>query len=91
MASSASIAGLRGEISPDPADRGFISDERPTIPRGKYIGKRIDPRTGKPMNVDETEHFYRCSTCGGWVDRRDLGQVFDHEAATPHPVGDKPQ
>jgi hypothetical protein len=43
------------------------------------------------MNVDEAEHFYRCSTCGGWVDCRDLGQVFDHEGALPHPVGDKPQ
>jgi len=52
-----------------------MSDERPTIPRVKYIGKRIDPRTRKPMSVDEAEHFYWYSTCGGWVDRRDLGQV----------------
>jgi hypothetical protein len=25
------------------------------------------------------------------VDRRDLGQAFDHEGELPHSVGDKPQ
>jgi hypothetical protein len=61
---------------------GLMSD----IPRGKFIGERID---GKPSN--EAEHFMRCPTCGGWLDMRDLGQVFDHEGPLPHPAGDKPQ
>jgi hypothetical protein len=56
------------------------------IPRGKFIGERID---GKPSN--EAEHFMRCPTCGGWLDMRDLAQVFDHEGPLPHPAGDKPQ
>jgi hypothetical protein len=56
------------------------------IPRGKYIGRRLGP----PVK-DEAEHFYRCEACGGWVDRRDLGQVFDHEGPLPHPPQDRPQ
>jgi len=34
------------------------------------------------------KHFYRCSACGGWVDYRDRGQVFDHEGLLPHPADD---
>ena len=43
------------------------------IPRGKYIAKSADP------HEHEAEHFIRCETCGGWIDCRDLGSVFDHE------------
>jgi hypothetical protein len=43
------------------------------IPRGKYLGEHVG---GPPK--DEAEHFVRCSACGGWIDCRDLGQVFDH-------------
>lgn len=50
------------------------------IPRGKYLGER----QGKPVQ-DEAEHFFRCAACGGWVDMRDLGMVFDHEGPLPHP------
>jgi hypothetical protein len=50
-----------------------------TIPRGKYIGEAVDPP------ADEAEHFYKCEACGAWVDCRDLGMVFDHEAPLPHP------
>ncbi|MBB5051106.1 hypothetical protein HNQ36_001060 [Afipia massiliensis] len=49
------------------------------IPRGKYIGKR----DGRP--VAEAEHFIKCAACGGWIDCRDLGAVFDHEGPLPHP------
>jgi hypothetical protein len=34
---------------------------------------------------DEVEHFIKCETCGGWIDCRDLGSVFDHEG--PHSTG----
>jgi hypothetical protein len=61
------------------------------VERGKYIGVRIDPRTGRPIQVEEAEHFYQCALCGAWVDCRDLGMVFDHEGPLPHPAGDKPQ
>jgi hypothetical protein len=45
-----------------------------SIPRGRYLGKRLgDP----PAN--EAEHFIRCRACNGWIDCRDLGQVFEHE------------
>lgn len=56
------------------------------VPRGKFIGERID---GRP--ADEAEHFIRCGTCGGLIDCRDLGQVFDHEGPLPHPAQDQPQ
>ena len=41
-----------------------MADDRQTIPRGKYIGQRIDPRTGKPVKVAEAEHYYRCAKRG---------------------------
>jgi hypothetical protein len=56
------------------------------IPRGKYIGRRVG---GSPK--DEAAHFYQCEACGGWVDRRDLAQTFEHEGPLPHPPQDKPQ
>lgn len=55
------------------------------IPRNKYIGVPV-----KPV-CDEAEHFYTCEACGGKVDCRDLGMVFDHEGPLPHPPGDKLQ
>jgi hypothetical protein len=54
--------------------------------RGKCIGRRI----GDPPR-DEAEHFIRCPSCGGWIDCRDLGQVFEHEGPLPHPAQDQPQ
>ena len=59
---------------------------RMDIPRGKYVGT---PQ-GEPPK-DEAEHFYQCEECGGWVDKRDLGSVFDHELGGSHPASDKPQ
>jgi CRISPR/Cas system type I-B associated protein Csh2 (Cas7 group RAMP superfamily) len=56
------------------------------IPRGKYIGKRV----GQPATA-EAEHFIRCPACDGWIDCRDLGQVFEHEGPLPHPPQDQPQ
>jgi hypothetical protein len=52
------------------------------IPRGKYFGRPL----GDPPK-DEAEHFIRCPACGGWIDCRDLGQVFEHEGPLPHPSG----
>jgi hypothetical protein len=37
------------------------------------------------------EHFYQCDAWGGWIDRRDLAQLLDHEGPLPHPAQDKPQ
>ena len=56
------------------------------IQRGKYLGKRLgDP----PKN--EAEQFIRCPACAGWIDCRDLGQVFQHEGPLPRPAQDQPQ
>lgn len=33
---------------------------------------------GEPIN--EADHYYRCKACGQPVDKRDLVQVFHHEA-----------
>ena len=58
------------------------------IPRGKYLGtgRRAD---GQPMT--EADNFIRCESCGGMIDCRDLGAVFDHEGPLPHHAQDKPQ
>lgn len=56
------------------------------IPRNKYVGTS---RGGE--SLDESEHFYQCKECGGWVDMRDLGSVFDHEDGGSHPKSDLPQ
>jgi hypothetical protein len=53
-----------------------IEERRMKIPRGKYIAKNTDPHKHEP------EHFFKCETCGGWIDCRDLGSVFDHQG--PH-------
>lgn len=60
--------------------------DRESIPRGQIIGKRIDSVT-----TDEADHFIKCAACGGWIDCRDLGAVFDHEGPLPHPACDGPQ
>jgi hypothetical protein len=60
--------------------------DRPPERRGEIIGHRVD-RDVK----SEAEHFYKCPKCGGYVDKRDLAQVFEHEGPLPHPVQDKPQ
>jgi hypothetical protein len=54
----------------------FVED-RGAIPRGKFIGK--------PVGDDDANHFMKCEACGGWIDCRDLGSVFDHEGPLPHP------
>jgi hypothetical protein len=56
------------------------------IPRGIYFGRPIGE-----VPTNEAEHFIRCPTCGGWIDCRDLGQVFEHEGTLPHPAQDQPQ
>jgi hypothetical protein len=56
------------------------------IPRGKYKGRRVG-RVPK----DEREHFMQCPLCGGWFDKRDLGQVFEHEGPLPYPAEDQVQ
>src|ERR1700747_3243416 len=61
------------------------------VERGKDRGVRGDPKTGKPIEVPEAGHFYRCKVCGALLDCRDLGQVFDHEPGGSHPKADHPQ
>ena len=56
------------------------------VPRGKYRGRRV----GKEP-ADESEHFMRCPRCGGLIDKRDLGQVFEHQGPLPHSAEDQPQ
>ena len=45
---------------------------------------------GEVVCCDE-RHFIRCPACGGWIDCRDLGQVFEHEGPLPHSAQDQPQ
>ena len=56
------------------------------IRRGEYIGRRV----GEPPR-DEAEHLIKCPSCGGWIDCRDLVQVFEHEGPLPPPAQDRPQ
>jgi hypothetical protein len=55
-------------------------------PRGTFIGERVG---GPPLN--EAENYFKCETCGGWFDARDLGWVEDHEGPLPHPAQDRAQ
>ena len=57
------------------------------IPRGKIPSADGLGRLVK----DEAEHFYQCEACGGWIDKRDLGQVLEHEGPLPNPPQDNPQ
>src|SRR5262245_14300815 len=57
--------------------------ERRHLRRGEIIGERVD----KP-DATEAEHFLKCPACGGYVDIRDLAQVFEHEGPLPHPGQD---
>jgi hypothetical protein len=54
----------------------------PMIPRGCITG-------GPPLS--EAEYFWKCETCGGWFDMRDLGAVLDHKEPLLHPSGDQTQ
>jgi CRISPR/Cas system type I-B associated protein Csh2 (Cas7 group RAMP superfamily) len=56
------------------------------IPRGKFVGECVNRGV-----VKESDHFLKCQACGGWIDCRDLGSVFDHEGPLPHPVCDQPR
>jgi hypothetical protein len=63
-----------------------IARMTPMISRGAIIGKQ----TGGPP-LSEAEHFWKCETCGGWFDMRDLGAMLDHAEPLPHPVCDQAQ
>src|SRR3954447_19935271 len=65
---------------------------KPTSPRCQSAwqpnpGRRSTYRCGKSVQTtgptsgpaSEAEHFIRCPACGGWIDRRDLGHVLNHE------------
>lgn len=54
--------------------------------RGEFLGFCVDS-----PSKSEAEHFIKCAVCGGWIDCRDLAQVFEHETPLPHPVQDQPQ
>lgn len=56
------------------------------VARGKYLGNCLDS-----VSDDEAQHFIQCPDCGGYIDCRDLGSVFDHEGPLPHATEDKPQ
>ena len=55
------------------------------IPRNKFIGQDINS-----PNKEESEHYMKCKICGGYVDMRDLGIVFQHIGRLPHPSCDSP-
>jgi hypothetical protein len=55
-----------------------MPERRRPLRRGEVIGQRVD----KPV-TDEAEHFIRCPDCGGWIDMRDLCQVFEHAGPLP--------
>ena len=87
--------GVRGTISAHSSLVVLVSNENPSrsncsrmpdFPRSTIFGRRV----GDPQK-EESDHFIRCPACGGWIDCRDLGQVFEHEGPSPHPAQDQPQ
>ena len=78
--------GGRATISTHSSLVALISNENPSrsslsrmseIPRGVIFGRRVDD---PPKS--EAEHFIRCPARDGWIDCRDLGQVFEHEGTS---------
>lgn len=57
----------------------YVAQMMTDYPRRKYIGPE---RRG--LSKDDVKNFYRCELCGGWVDRRDTVQVYDHIRPLPH-------
>jgi hypothetical protein len=45
----------------------------------------IERPIGEPA-MDEAEYFIRCPICGGWIDCRDLDQVFELKSRNPNSV-----
>jgi hypothetical protein len=58
--------------------------------RDRHPEKYLRERLGEGP-AGEAEHFIRCPACDGWMDCRDLDQVFEHEGPLPHPAQDQPQ
>ena len=61
--------------------------ERHRFPRGTVIGRRVDD----PPVRSETDHYFKCETCGGFYDMHDLGQIYDLDGPLPHPAEDQMQ
>ena len=55
-------------------------------PGGTMLGERADKR-----RVCETDHFFRCMICGGYLDARDLVWIEDHEGPLRYPAQDQAQ
>ena len=66
-------------------DRKAFAEKHRGIPRSTYLGER------QGYTCDESVHFIECGVCGGIIDCRDLGMVFDHEGPMPHPAQDQRQ
>ena len=61
----------------------IMSLEEPR-PRGTVLGERADR-----LRVRESENFFRCNICGGYLDARDYVWIEDHEGPLPHPTCDQ--
>jgi hypothetical protein len=60
---------------------------KPSARRDKSSGAERSLASALTVTVmSEAEHFYKCPKCGGYVDKRDLAQVFEHEGPLPHAV-----
>lgn len=70
-----------------PRKRGRLNldIEAAMIPRNTYLGER------QGYTPDESCHLIECADCGGGIDCRDLGSVFDHEGPLPHLAQDQKQ
>jgi hypothetical protein len=74
-------------------NNGLIASSRASLTqsrRGEDSGTIVGRRVGDPPE-SEAEHFIQCPACNGWIDCRDLGQVFEHEGPLPHPLQNQPQ
>jgi hypothetical protein len=83
-----------GQFHPYGFDLGWVACKRPRLSdRPGVIFRAVSISTNGLDDPprDEAEHFIRCPKCNGWVDMRDLGQVFEHEGPLPHPAEDHAQ
>lgn len=58
-----------------------------TIEKAAAMATELGIRGERVCNPDGVEdHYIVCRGCGAMIDCRDLGEVFSHEVAGPHPA-----
>jgi hypothetical protein len=70
-------------------NRDTLSIGRVASPKNthdRHPARRVPRRAAWRRACERGRAFIRCPACSGWIDCRDLAQVFEHEGPLPHPA-----